>query len=298
MKLVNQSENIGNHINQQDGHYLQQKQFTNQLFTNGSYPQRLQANILQTETQFNQPYPGKQNEINTYPQGLASQLVPSDQKILLEHINKYNIDLQKTVNHNNNQNVNSVLVHNQQPANKQRPNEQEFLPEFAASKSDPKYQTLPYNTKFTTANGNSKPAKGQFYDENHKTMESTGIVKVSSSSNVNNMLSGGNLNHMTAHSTPLTISKGLATPLSSGDNNNTVYQQQNQSEGSGYHLQKSESSGKVNQEEKENRGGEQPKVVGEQFKVPGGGRAELLRAFSQHNTANATGQMVSNKYLL
>lgn len=290
LKHMNQADAIGNHINQQDLQYLHQKQF------NGVYPQRLQANLVQTDTQFTPQYPQNQNDNGMYP------TQQNDQKIL-DHINKYNIDLQKNVNHN--QNVTNTA--NAPTQNKQRPsNDQEFLPEFAASKSDPKYQTLPYNTKFT-ANGAPKP-KGTFYDENNKlTTDASGIIKVSSSSNVNNIMtsvSGTNLNHMTAHSTPLTINKGLATPLTQGEITNNNFQN---SESNAYHLQKSDSTAKCNnQEEKENIGqlntnnnnvtnSEQNKAnaIG-QYKLQNtvGGRADLVRAFTQQNVVNSTGQMV------
>ncbi|XP_077288146.1 ankyrin-repeat, SH3-domain, and Proline-rich-region containing Protein isoform X3 [Arctopsyche grandis] len=308
MKLLNQTENIGNHLSQQEVHYLQQKQFVNQGY-NGVYPQR---NMAPNDAQFSQ-YPNKQNDIGTYQPQMQQT---NDQKIILEHINKYNIDLQKSVNHNHNQNVLPSNQNQQKQRsnnnnnNTNNANEQEFLPEFAASKSDPKYQTLPYNTKFTV-NGTSKP-KGQFYEDSGNKPSNeppSGIVKVPSSSNVNNMMttvSGSNLNHMTAHSTPLTINKGLATPLTQCEVGNSAYQN---NENNTYHLQKSDSSTKCDsQEEKENIGhlnvngannlrsnSEQNKVNSNgQYKMQGsgsGGRADLVRAFTQQNTVNSTGQM-------
>ena len=54
-----------------------------------------------------------------------------------------------------------------------------------------------------------------------------------------------NINHMTVHSTPLSVvNKSLATPLSQ---NETTYQQEHT-----YQLQKSDSSSRCNQEGKEN----------------------------------------------
>lgn len=312
MKLLNQTDNINNHLSQQEVHYLQQKQFANQAY-NGVYPQRLQTNLAPNDAQFSQ-YPNKQNDMGSYQSQQNQMPQTNDQKILLDHINKYNIDLQKTVNHNHNQNINSgssAVTQNQQSAKQRSNNEQEFLPEFAASKSDPKYQTLPYNTKFAV-NGTTKP-KGQFYEDSNKPAnEQSGIVKVPSSSNVNNMMttvSGSNLNHMTAHSTPLTISKGLATPLTQSETNNSAYPNNDPNT---YHLQKSDSSTKCDiQEEKENIGhingnnnvrpnlnmnSEQNKVNSNvQYKNQGnsaGGRADLVRGFTQQNAISSSGQMV------
>ncbi|CAH0561348.1 unnamed protein product [Brassicogethes aeneus] len=88
----------------------------------------------------------------------------------------------------------------------QKSDEADLLKEFTVSKSDPKYQTLPYNTKFTVnllapnrtnkaeANANS----GEKENEN-----------VPTANHVN-----GNLNMQTVHSAPLNVvNKNIATPL-------------------------------------------------------------------------------------
>lgn len=89
---------------------------------------------------------------------------------------------------------------NQLPADLIEPNKndqnQEFLPEFAASKSDPKYQTLPYNTKFTVNFVKKDVENNNWTQESEKTTAIT------------------NQQHMTVHSIPLNVvNKSLATPL-------------------------------------------------------------------------------------
>ena len=89
---------------------------------------------------------------------------------------------------------------------KSKEKEEVFLPEFGGSKSDPKYQTLPYNTKFTV----------NFLSTNKPNEETN------NNNNVNNMNNNNNINNtqqlMTVHSTPIPalsgVNKGLATPLS------------------------------------------------------------------------------------
>ncbi|KAJ3657656.1 hypothetical protein Zmor_009443 [Zophobas morio] len=83
-----------------------------------------------------------------------------------------------------------------------RPEENDALKEFTVSKSDPKYQTLPYNTKFTV---NLLP---------NRIVRSDGVDdKDDHISNVNMQST-----HMTVHSAPLSIvNKNIATPLNQND---------------------------------------------------------------------------------
>lgn len=96
--------------------------------------------------------------------------------------------------------------------------ENDNLKDFTVSKNDPKYQTLPYNTKFTVnllTNRISKPE----YD--NCAQNSNDINK----EECNNLLSShnnGNFNlqstHMTVHSAPLSVlNKNVATPLNQHD---------------------------------------------------------------------------------
>ncbi|XP_047997919.1 apoptosis-stimulating of p53 protein 1 isoform X4 [Leguminivora glycinivorella] len=213
LKQLTQSDNMQSHLTQQEAHYLQQKQMMNPLY-NG-YP-HLQGQEYQGQ------YP-KHDAYSHVQQGISN---PYDQKSMFDHLNKYNeyskqpqYSPNSTSSSNSNQNQNGKEL---------KINEQEFLPEFAASKSDPKYQTLPYNTKF--------PQTGKL-----KQPEVNGKNDSQENKNQANI----NVNHMTVHSTPLSVvNKSLATPLSQHE---TTYQQEH-----AYQLQKSDSSNRCNQEGKEN----------------------------------------------
>ncbi|XP_063538743.1 uncharacterized protein LOC134747983 isoform X5 [Cydia strobilella] len=211
LKQLTQSDNVQSHLTQQEAHYLQQKQMINPLY-NG-YP-HLQGQEYQGQ------YP-KHDAYSHVQQGISNAY---DQKSMFDHLNKYNeyskqpqYSPNSTSSSNSNQNGKELKI-----------NEQEFLPEFAASKSDPKYQTLPYNTKF--------PQTGKL-----KQPEVNGKNESQENKNQANI----NVNHMTVHSTPLSVvNKSLATPLSQHE---TTYQQEH-----AYQLQKSDSSNRCNQEGKEN----------------------------------------------
>ncbi|XP_063624914.1 apoptosis-stimulating of p53 protein 2 isoform X2 [Cydia splendana] len=211
LKQLTQSDNVQSHLTQQEAHYLQQKQMINPLY-NG-YP-HLQGQEYQGQ------YP-KHDAYSHVQQGISNAY---DQKSMFDHLNKYNeyskqpqYSPNSTSSSNSNQNGKELKI-----------NEQEFLPEFAASKSDPKYQTLPYNTKF--------PQTGKL-----KQPEVNGKNDSQENKNQANI----NVNHMTVHSTPLSVvNKSLATPLSQHE---TTYQQEH-----AYQLQKSDSSNRCNQEGKEN----------------------------------------------
>ncbi|XP_018576232.1 apoptosis-stimulating of p53 protein 1 [Anoplophora glabripennis] len=96
-----------------------------------------------------------------------------------------------------------------------RPDENDALKDFTVSKNDPKYQTLPYNTKFTVnllPNRISKNENSNVNNNDHKEDVNSHI-----SNHVN-----GNFNlqstHMTVHSAPLSIvNKNIATPLNQHD---------------------------------------------------------------------------------
>ncbi|CAK1543087.1 unnamed protein product [Leptosia nina] len=204
LKQLTQTDNIQSHLTQQEAHYLQQKQMMNPLY-NGNYH-------MHTQEQYPAQYPSKPeiNVFNHVQQGINSY----DGKTIFDQANKFS-DYPKQYSPNSTSSSNS----NQK---EQKINEQEFPPEFAASKSDPKYQTLPYNTKFPP-NANVK-VNGKDVDKNQNQQNP-------------------NINHMTVHSTPLSVvNKSLATPLSQ----ETTYPEHT------YQLQKSDSSSRCNQEGKEN----------------------------------------------
>ncbi|KAF5282221.1 hypothetical protein FQR65_LT02918 [Abscondita terminalis] len=88
------------------------------------------------------------------------------------------------------------------------------LKEFSVSKSDPKYQTLPYNTKFTV-NLISNRVNNRISDDNNldsnPNKDVDQVPHISSNSNVQSQ-------HMTVHSAPLNIlNKNIATPLNQND---------------------------------------------------------------------------------
>ncbi|XP_068628443.1 apoptosis-stimulating of p53 protein 1 isoform X2 [Battus philenor] len=222
LKQLTQSDNLQSHLTQQEAHYLHQKQMMNPIF-NGNYPHVAvgQDNQYQSQGQFQNKH--DVNNFNHVQQVITN---PYDQKTMYDHINKYpeypkqpQYSPNSTSSSNSNQTGKEIKI-----------NEQEFPPEFAASKSDPKYQTLPYNTKFPQS-GNGKVKQ----EINSKTMD------IQDPKNPN----AANINHMTVHSTPLSVvNKSLATPLSQTE---ATYQQEHT-----YQLQKSDSSGRCNQEGKEN----------------------------------------------
>ncbi|KAJ8938810.1 hypothetical protein NQ318_004085 [Aromia moschata] len=89
------------------------------------------------------------------------------------------------------------------------------LKDFTVSKSDPKYQTLPYNTKFTVNLLPNRISKNENHVNNNNEQKE----------DVNNHISNhvnGNFNiqstHMTVHSAPLSVvNKNIATPLNQHD---------------------------------------------------------------------------------
>ncbi|CAH0727002.1 unnamed protein product, partial [Brenthis ino] len=219
LKQLTQSDNIQSHLTQQEAHFLQQKQIINPVF-NGNYP-----HMQNVQDQYQGQYINKHenNGFNHVQQGITNAY---DQKSMFDHMNKYS-EFSKQPQYSPNSTSSS---NSNQTSKEQKINEQEFPPEFAASKSDPKYQTLPYNTKFPQ-NSNGKI----------KQPEINGKVNEPDIKNQN----APNINHMTVHSTPLSVvNKSLATPLSQ---NEATYQQEHT-----YQLQKSDSSSRCNQEGKEN----------------------------------------------
>ncbi|XP_032517880.2 apoptosis-stimulating of p53 protein 1 isoform X2 [Danaus plexippus] len=220
LKQLTQTDNIQGHLTQQEAHFLQQKQMMNPLY-NGHYPHMPNVQDSQYQGQYN-----NKQDVNSFAhvqQGITNSY---DQKAMFDHMNKYN-EYPKQPQYSPNSTSSS---NSNQTGKELKINEQEFPPEFAASKSDPKYQTLPYNTKFPqNVNGKSKQP-----DVNGKSNEQD-----------NKNQSAPNINHMTVHSTPLSVvNKSLATPL---NQNEAAYQQENT-----YQLQKSDSSSRCNQEGKEN----------------------------------------------
>lgn len=218
LKQLTQSDNIQSHLIQQEAHFLQQKQMMNPLY-NGNYP-HMPANVQDSQYHHTNKHDG--NVFSHVQQGITNAY---DQKSMFDHINKYS-EYPKQPQYSPNSTSSS---NSNQTGKEQKINEQEFPPEFAASKSDPKYQTLPYNTKFPNANGKLKQPEvnGKGTEQDSKNQNAT------------------NVNHMTVHSTPLSVvNKSLATPLSQ---NEATYPQEHT-----YQLQKSDSSSRCNQEGKEN----------------------------------------------
>ncbi|CAG9762568.1 unnamed protein product [Ceutorhynchus assimilis] len=108
-------------------------------------------------------------------------------------------------------NINDVQALANKMANVYIPrNEEDNLKEFNVSKSDPKYQTLPYNTKFTVnlLNNNKKG------DSNSNDKDDNNYL-TSVSSNANSVIQAA---HMMVHSAPLSqVNKNIATPLNQHD---------------------------------------------------------------------------------
>ncbi|XP_018319682.1 apoptosis-stimulating of p53 protein 2 isoform X2 [Agrilus planipennis] len=103
------------------------------------------------------------------------------------------------------------------------------LKEFSVSKSDPKYQTLPYNTKFTVslvANRTTNNMDNNNFNEGAKDVPDAAVQHISSATSNINLQS----HHMTVHSAPLNVvNKNIATPLSQNDliNKKHEYQSSN-----------------------------------------------------------------------
>lgn len=99
-----------------------------------------------------------------------------------------------------------------------RSEEKDNLKDFTVSKNDPKYQTLPYNTKFTVnlvTNRIGKNEQVSHLNNNNDTNKEDLNNHISTNMNGNfNMQS----THMTVHSAPLSIlNKNIATPLNQHD---------------------------------------------------------------------------------
>ncbi|ERL93375.1 hypothetical protein D910_10667 [Dendroctonus ponderosae] len=92
-------------------------------------------------------------------------------------------------------------------------NDDDNLKEFSVSKSDPKYQTLPYNTKFTVnLLTNNKNLKN---DHNSNEKDDSNYISNAVNSNMNNVIQAA---HMMVHSAPLSqVNKNIATPLNQHD---------------------------------------------------------------------------------
>nr|CAD7403992.1 unnamed protein product [Timema cristinae] len=138
---------------------------------------------------------------------------------------------------------NNAGIHNGNLSNKSKDKDEQFLPEFAGSKSDPKYQTLPYNTKFTvnfvSTAGTKVGADKQDLDGDTRRNSDAFETTKNNNNNLNTINNNNHLNYpsqqqqqhlMTVHSIPLPtlteVSKGLATPLSQHHGEQSAYQQQ------------------------------------------------------------------------
>ncbi|XP_068085698.1 apoptosis-stimulating of p53 protein 1 [Anabrus simplex] len=135
--------------------------------------------------------------------------------------------------------------HNSNATTKTKDKEDMYLPEFGGSKSDPKYQTLPYNTKFTVnfmsaGNKAGSEKKADTIEDARRNNDNSEMAKnnINNINNLNNNIINPNQQQqqqqqhlMTVHSIPIPalsgVSKGLATGLSNqnqGDQQ-TGYQQ-------------------------------------------------------------------------
>lgn len=132
--------------------------------------------------------------------------------------------------------LNSTSVNNgsstQNSSAKSKDKDDQYLPEFGGSKSDPKYQTLPYNTKFTVNFVSSAASKLTPSDkrdlmpteDSQRNINDTNENTIKNNNNINNINNNNNINNpsaqqqlMTVHSIPIPalsgVNKGLATPL-------------------------------------------------------------------------------------
>lgn len=99
--------------------------------------------------------------------------------------------------------------------NKSEDNDQ--LKDFSVTKSDPKYQTLPYNTKFTV---NIIPSRSnhKVSDTNDNNVHINDTKEPESPQHISSHINGNVQSHMTVHSAPLNaINKNIATPISQTD---------------------------------------------------------------------------------
>lgn len=101
-----------------------------------------------------------------------------------------------------------------------RAEDTDILKDFTVSKSDPKYQTLPYNTKFTVNLLPSRTSNVRV-NENNNNVNNTESKEIEANHHISSWAHvNGNVQsqHMTVHSAPLSaINKNIATPLSQND---------------------------------------------------------------------------------
>lgn len=100
-----------------------------------------------------------------------------------------------------------------------RSEDDDALKDFTVTKNDPKYQTLPYNTKFTVNLVTNRLAKS---DHISSMINNNEHNKEDNNIHISNQVNGNNYNlqstHMTVHSAPLNIvNKNIATPLNQHD---------------------------------------------------------------------------------
>ncbi|XP_076273577.1 ankyrin-repeat, SH3-domain, and Proline-rich-region containing Protein isoform X3 [Rhynchophorus ferrugineus] len=111
-----------------------------------------------------------------------------------------------------NANINEIQDVTKKMANMYVRQEEENQQDYPASKSDPKYQTLPYNTKFTV---NLLP------NNNKLTKNDLNINEKEENNFISNAINPGSIiqaAHMTVHSAPLSqVNKNIATPLNQHD---------------------------------------------------------------------------------
>ncbi|KRT79381.1 Ankyrin repeat-containing protein, partial [Oryctes borbonicus] len=97
--------------------------------------------------------------------------------------------------------------------------ETDILKDFAVSKSDPKYQTLPYNTKFTVNIIPSNKASGKTNDPNDNNLNSGDLKDFEPNNHISSHINANMQSHChTVHSAPLSVvNKNIATPLNQTD---------------------------------------------------------------------------------
>lgn len=190
-----------------------------------------------SDQQNNQNFTRKQQQNNQSSNGLSRgniaavepyNHVPlrSGQTKLQENLTTYHPVYQQNHNHikeddlpllnpNNNNNPDSQdLVNKMANLYTPRTDDADALKEFTVSKSDPKYQTLPYNTKFTVNLLSNKVVKNENLLDNIVTNPNENKEDPNSHISNLNMQS----THMTVHSAPLNaVNKNIATPISQND---------------------------------------------------------------------------------
>lgn len=151
------------------------------------------------------------NHVALYPESDENKL--ARQKQILQQQHHQMLQQQQQQQQQNQQNQHKIqqleqpLQQNKQQQSQLSQIDNEFISEFGAKKTDPKYQTLPYNTKFSNNNTLSKNSKTNECDS-----EKAGEL----SPNDTNKSQQQQTSSKTVHSIPLnSINKSIATIIKS-----------------------------------------------------------------------------------